>query len=248
MIIQVGGLPDSGKTHFGLNVPDTTHFLGLDAGFMDVLPKFQASKDIILHNILKKAAVALNDKDDDLKKRCQGIWNDIMNILEKAFDDKACKTITIDQETTLWKIRRHAEFGLEHVRPSDYEICNYDMDCIYQRAAVNDKHVILLTHLKDKWTSASTTDGYKPDGYKNTIREVSVSIQLILERVENEDCSYLQRSALFDKCKPNINLLGTTICNLHDEETGELFEGCEYVTFAGVMSEVYGGDMEDYQS
>lgn len=247
-IIQVGGLPDSGKTHFGLDAPARIHFIGLDTGFIDVLPKFKKHKDVVLHNIVSQLAVPLNSTKDDeqLKPKCIAAWNNVQNILEEAWADNQCRTITIDQETTLWRIRRHAEFGLEHVKASEYDVCNHDMDQIFQRAVVSDKHLICLTHLKERWISASATDGYKPDGYKYTIREVGISIQLGFEVLEAENgTKYIERSVTFDKCKPNITLLGTTITNLHDPETGALL--CDYVNFASIMAEVYGGTADDYK-
>jgi len=224
LIIRIGGLAKSGKTHFALTAPDPISIINADRGLEGVVEKFLATKEIHVTPNFRDMPF---ETPDEQEKR----WKELYDCYWSALKDTKTRSIIFDTDTEAWEIARLALLGrLEKVPPLKYTELNRMFREMVDAAFTHDKNVIFICKYKKQYTSHGSDDmgkwngKYEPMGFNDLPYIVQVNLRSRLERVDD----VLVPSVEIVNCRQNMQLMG------------EVFEG-EMATFPWVASMIVDG-------
>lgn len=231
-VVNVIGLPKTGKTHFACTTPGPIVYFNFDRGEEGVLDKFVDgtldSKEIVtkVYEMPKEILLRIEDNMDHYLT----IWREFVNDYRAVLQNKDVRSIIIDTETELWEIMRMARLGkMAQVMPTKYGPVNAEFECSLKGVLDTDKNLILIDKLVPEYVNDKPTGKLKRSGYSKL--DFVAQDQIRLDREE---------------LSPDI--VGTVVYSKKNLEViGRTFEG-PLLTFPFIMADIHGTDPEEWMS
>jgi hypothetical protein len=225
LIIRVGGVDKSGKTHFALTAPAPISVINADRGLEGVVEKFASEKEIY-------TTPNFRDMPSETEKEQEKRWKALYDCYWAALEDKSTRSIVFDTDTEAWEIARLAELGrLEKVPPLKYTQLNRMFREMIDAAFTHDKNLILICKYKKQYVSRKDDDAmgswngkYEPAGFNDLPYIVQANLRT---RMEVGDMG-AQGTVEVVNCRQNMQM------------NGEVFEG-EMASFPFVASMIIEG-------
>jgi hypothetical protein len=224
LIVRIGGLEKSGKTHFALSAPGPIGLIDMDRGLEGVVEKFAATKPIHTCNLRNMAS--RTQKDHELR------WNMFKTNHYALLDDKDIQTIVWDTDTEAWEMGRLAFFGkLSQIKPHHYAEINREFRGLVDAAFDRDKNLILICKYKKQYVvkeNSKSDDGqwngeYEAAGFSDLPYMVQVNLR-----------SRAVRDATTKETTPTIEVIN---CRQNMGLTGTVFEG-DMATFPWIAANI----------
>uniref|UniRef100_A0A6M3L0Q1 Putative ATPase domain containing protein n=1 Tax=viral metagenome TaxID=1070528 RepID=A0A6M3L0Q1_9ZZZZ len=231
LIMRVGGVDKSGKTHFGLTAPAPISVINADRGLEGVVEKFAGQKEIY-------TTPNFRDMPSETEKEQEARWKALYDCYWSALEDKGVRSIIFDTDTEAWEIARLAELGrLEKVPPLKYTQLNRMFREMIDAAFTHDKNLILLCKYKKQYIDkgddkmGAWNGQYEPAGFNDLPYIVQANLRT---RMEIGD----------DGAQPSVEVVN---CRQNMQMNGEVFEG-EMASFPFVASMIIEGTTpEDWE-
>lgn len=204
LIISTEGLKGAGKTHWALTAPGPLAFFNLDIGLEGVLHKFKQEKEIFIsdcrfHKTLDKKLKAT----ESAHTRYIDLWLRFIEHYEKALNHPEIRTIIIDTATELWELLRLAKLGrLKEVLPHQYSECNMVFSDMIRAAYDEDKNLILIHRVKQRYANEKWDGTYIRAGFKDT----GNLSQIVLRNTYTRKTGVFQFELL--ECRPEPAFIG----------------------------------------
>lgn len=211
LILRVGGLDKSGKTHFALTAPSPIAIINADRGLEGVAEKFLGEKEI---NVTPNFRDMPSETEDQQEKR----WSELYDCYWSALEDNSTRSIVMDTDTEAWEIARLAKLGrLEKVPPLKYTQLNRMFREMIDAAFTHDKNLILICKYKKQYMVREGSDDlgkwngkYEPSGFNDLPFIVQANLRT---RMTRDDDGMQVPSVEIVNCRQNMGL------------NGEVFEG-----------------------
>ena len=231
LIMRVGGLDKSGKTHFGLTAPSPISVINADRGLEGVVEKFAGQKEI-------HVTPNFRDMPSETEKEQEARWKALYDCYWSALEDKTMRSIIFDTDTEAWEIARLAGLGrLEKVPPLKYTQLNRMFREMIDAAFTHDKNVILICKYKKQYIDrgddkmGAWNGQYEPAGFADLPYIVQANLRT---RIETTGTGALPSVEIVN-CRQNMGMMG------------EVFEG-EMATFSFIASMIVEGTSpEDWE-
>jgi len=234
LILRVGGLDKTGKTHFALTAPAPIAIINADRGLEGVVEKFAHDKEIYVSESFRDMP---SETETDAEKR----WKELYDCYWSALEDKFTRSIVMDTDTEAWEIARLAELGrLEKVPPLKYTQLNRRFREMIDAAFTHDKNVILVCKYKKQYvesknpndTMGKWTGMYEPTGFNDLPYIVQANLRT---RMDVGDEGSMIPTIEIMNCRQDMSL------------NGEVFEG-EMTGFPWIASMIVKGTTpEDWE-
>lgn len=227
LIVRVGGLDKTGKTHFALTAPAPIAIINADRGLEGVVEKFARDKEIHVSAAFRDMP---SETDADADKR----WRELYDCYWAALDDKHIRSIVMDTDTEAWEIARLAELGrLEQVPQLKYTDLNRKFREMIDAAFTRDKNVILVCKYKKQYVKSTNpknamgnwTGLHEPAGFGDLPYIVQANLRT---RMIDNDSGGKAPAIEIVNCRQDMSL------------NGEVFEG-EMASFPWVASMIVKG-------
>jgi len=232
LIMRVGGLDKSGKTHFGLTAPGPISVINADRGLEGVVEQFASSKEI-------HVTPSFRDMPSETEEQQEKRWEEVYNCYWSALEDNEIRSIVIDTDSELWDMARLALLGrLEKVPPLRYTQLNRTFREMIDAAFTHDKNVISICKYRKQYVSTTDSNDlghwnglYEPSGFSDMPYIVQMNLRT-------------QMTMTDDGPVPTITVVN---CRQNMQMNGEVFEGDE-ARFSWVAANVIEGTSpEDWE-
>lgn len=207
LIIRVGALDKSGKTHFALTAPGPLGVLDMDRGLEGVIDKFIPHKKIFTKSFLDMP----NKTRDDYDER----WKHFEGGFYELIEHKDIRSIIVDTDTESWEIARLAFLGkLTQIKSHHYAQVNAAYRKLVDAAFDSDKNVIFIArhkkqYVKKRGDSDDTVwnGTYEAAGFTELPYLVQANLRSTLEVDDGEITSHIE----FINCRQNMALKGEVL-------------------------------------
>jgi len=234
LILRVGGLDKTGKTHFALTAPAPIAIINADRGLEGVVEQFINQKAIY-------TTPSFRDMPSETEAEAEKRWKELYDCYWGALEDKLIRSIIMDTDTEAWEIARLAELGrLEKVPPLKYTQLNRKFREMIDAAFTHDKNVILVCKYKKQYvesknpndTMGKWTGQHEPTGFNDLPYIVQANLRTRMNK--SEDGNQI----------PSIEVVN---CRQDMSLNGEVFEG-EMASFPWIASMIVKGTTpEDWE-
>jgi len=248
LFVTIMGLPDMGKTTFGLTAPGPIALFDGDKGLKGVVEKFLSQgKEIYRYPIelpeLPEAQTVWAPGENKTKnlisisgeslRAAQEAWSNLTAAVTNCLESNEIRTIFFDTGTVLWDLFRLSKFGKTlQVPASAYAAVNPDFTNFLNRlkkaTEETRKNVILAHKMRSVYIDDKKTSRYEMAGFSGLEYISDVMGEMKCDKETHEYGIYIT------KCKPNGALRWDTL-------SGDL------CTFPMLASLVTGQDL-DYWS
>jgi hypothetical protein len=154
MLAATDGLAKTGKTEFGLSMPEPVAVFNFDEGLEGVVEKWARRKEIIVKSY-RMPAVAKQSTYLDMYKR-------YMEDYQAVLEEKGIQSILGDTASDIWELFRMAEFG--QLSPAAdikraYVMINQVYRNMIRQAYDSGKNVVWTHRVKDEYRRIAIGDG-----------------------------------------------------------------------------------------
>ena len=209
MILNIQGLPDTGKTHMLLACPEPICIFDFDHNLEGILEKFP-DKDIWVseYDFDKPTKHA---SEVQLLKRADVLWNRFITEYNQAL--LQAKTIGIDSAGLMWELLRMARFGkMTSIMPHMYGPLNTEHQQIVDSAKRSNCNLVFLSTMQPEYIADQPSGRYVRQGWSRLDYHCSYSIELGRAKKKPTD-----KQAVFEgtikKFKPDPNMVGQVLIN-----------------------------------
>jgi len=211
LIISTEGLERSGKTNFGLTLPEPIAVLPLDNGTDEIVAKFKrAGKQILV------PAETLDWEIGASKEEYLKLWGRVEKAFNRCLTTKGLRSLFIDTGTEMWELKRLAAFGkLTQVMPQHYMMVNEEFRKLIRAASDSNLNIVLSHKVKKRYVGQKAKAGQEQkeswDGTyeRSGMNDVGFLVQMNLLHTFNYE-THNFRLRIKD-CRQNMDLAGTTI-------------------------------------
>ena len=234
LILRVGGLDKTGKTHFALTAPAPIAIINADRGLEGVVEQFINQKAIY-------TTPSFRDMPSETEAEAEKRWKELYDCYWSALEDKQTRSIVMDTDTEAWEIAQLAELGrLEKVPPLKYTQLNRKFREMIDAAFTHDKNVILVCKYKKQYvesknpndTMGKWTGLHEPTGFNDLPYIVQANLRT---RMNIGDGGSAIPTVEVVNCRQDMSL------------NGEVFEG-EMASFPWIASMIVKGTTpEDWE-
>lgn len=213
LIVSLGGLEKSGKTHFSLTAPGPIFFFNIDIGTEGVVHKFQTDgKKVFVYEIrVRKGG---NKNDYSL------LWSDLRQKAESIYRLNT-GTAVFDTGTEAYELSRLSHFGkLTQVLPHNYVEVNSEWRDFLRLAYDSTMNTIFIHKMKPKWVNDKRTGEYETSGFSEMGYMSQANVTTFREDSSDEDgMSVSEFGILIKDCRQNSELNGAVMrgpmCNFN---------------------------------
>lgn len=207
ILICTEGQQKTGKTEFGLSMPDGTFILNLNHGFEGVIEKhvktgreyYMKSLQIPFSNLPGQGFVILSTE-------AATVWKEAVLSVREAIADPDIKSIFIDTGSELWDLLRIARLGkLAQVIPIQYAAVNAEFRQLEQLLLCSGKYVVMSHKTKPEYVNDQKTNKFERAGFGDV--GFDSQVELLFER-DVKKTGDDQFSVTFLECRANKDLKG----------------------------------------
>lgn len=211
ILLSVEGLQKTGKTEFGLSMPDPLFILNLNLGLEGVIEKHVKTGKIIY----EKRILIPYTKDLPgqgimiLPTAAAEKWKEAILTTQEAVHDKTVSSIFIDTGSELWDLLRIARLGkLAQVLPVQYASVNAEFRQLLQLLLCSGKNVVLSHKVKPEYVNDQKTNRFERAGFADVGFDVQVELRAERDLKRDGDDQF---SLTFMDCRANKELKGTQL-------------------------------------
>lgn len=230
LILSVGGLDATGKSHLVFTAPEPIFFFNIDIGTEGVLEKFQASgKNIYVYNVRVPRGAKQEVYAD--------LWHDVWDRVVKVYKVNE-GTMGADTATEMFELARLAHFGkLTQVLPHHYTQVNAEWRELLRLAYDSRMNTVLVHKIKPVYLNDKRTKDYEIAGFGETKYMVQVAITTFREKTESGGVKF---GFTIDKCRRKPSLIGSEYRTVVPIEDGQGLNIDPIVNFNYLLDLVHG--------
>ena len=211
ILLSIEGLQKTGKTEFGLSLPDPLFILDLNSGLEGVIEKWvKAGRELYVKQIQIPYTASLPGQGITvLTTAAAEKWREAILTLNEAIKDDHIKSIFIDTGSELWELLRIARLGkLAQILPIQYSVVNAEYRQLLQLLVSCGKNVVMSHKVKPEYVNDQKTNRFERSGFGDVGYDVQVEVRSIRDlKREGTD----QFSVEVMDCRGNSSLKGVTL-------------------------------------
>lgn len=208
ILITVDGLQKTGKTTFGLSMPDPVFVLNLNLGLTGVIEKPATEgktfyvKDVQIPYTKELPGQAFTV----LSQAASEQYRAAILLLMEALKEPEVKSVFIDTGSELWDLLRIARLGkLTQVLPVQYASVNAEFRQLLQTFLVSGKNVVLSHKVKPEYVNDQKTNRFERAGFGDVGFDVQVELRSDRDPKATGNDQY---TLTFGDCRANKDLKG----------------------------------------
>lgn len=226
ILLSVDGLQKSGKTEFGLSMPDPLFILNLNWGLTGVIEKHvKLGRELYVQDIQIPLSKDLPGQAFTLLSGAAAEqWRKAILVLQEALADPNIKSIFIDTGGELWDLLRIARLGkLAQVLPVQYTAVNAEFRQLLQILLVSGKNVVLSHKVKPEYVNDQKTNRFERAGFGDVGFDVQAELRADRDPKQTGADQFI---LTFGDCRANKDL------------RGQILRGAE-CTFLNAVTRIY---------
>lgn len=211
VLISDEGLQKTGKTEFGLSLPDPLYILNLNLGLQGVIEKHvKAGREIYVKTIQIPFSAALPGQSFTLvSTAATEKWKEAILSLQEAINDPHIRSVFIDTASEMWDLLRIARLGkLAQVLPIQYTVVNAEFRQLLQLLLCCGKNVVLSHKVKPEYVNDQKTNRFERAGFGDMGFDVQIELRSDRDIKKDGDDQF---SVSFIDCRANKELKGQSL-------------------------------------
>lgn len=180
LFISIEGLQKTGKTDFGLSLPDPLFVLNLNQGLEGVIEKHvKSGKEIYSLDLPIPLSKDLPGMPFTiLSGAASETWRKAILTLQEVLKDPYIKGIFIDTGSELWDLLRIARLGkLAAVLPVQYTAVNAEFRQLTQLLCCSEKMIVMSHKVKPEYVNDQKTSNFERSGFGDIGFDVQVELK-----------------------------------------------------------------------
>lgn len=225
MIVNVQGLPKTGKNHVAFTAPGDIAVQSFDIGLEGVVQKFNKTKKIYAAEYELDAQPG-DASEADVEASAKKLWNKFVADYYDALATPNVRSVVWDQGTEVWELLRLSEWGKLSAKSQHYAQINPIFRRLVRAAYDGGKNLILIHKLKDEWKEGAGGKQSKTGNYELAgMKEIPYLVQVNLQCWRQPDASVpdcFHATVLDCRQNPEINNMDFQGAMMHFGQIGQM--------------------------